>query len=263
LNIEDSDYFNADQAAKIRAIVLNSYPYISLDEMKSNLKSAGFSYADELTRGDIITAVQFAIWRYSNADYKHIEGIDKYGETTNNTNLSYARPYHDYTNELWHWWANGKNATYYDATMEVKINALVEYLCARTPIYAGDQNRIVTDIELVQAETSRNSNGKWNVALTVEINGTINSGDNVQIVVKDANGELASINAVAGQTVYNINFVTDNLNEITVTASGTQNMATDAYLYMPFGGKEVSQVLVGMSSGETTVFAEMTLYSES
>jgi hypothetical protein len=116
---------------------------------------------------------------------------------------------------------------------------------------------------LVQAETSRNSNGKWNVALTVEINGTINSGDNVQIVVKDANGELASINAVAGQTVYNINFVTDNLNEITVTASGTQNMATDAYLYMPFGGKEVSQVLVGMSSGETTVFAEMTLYSES
>lgn len=254
MNIEDADYFNEDQAAMIRAIVKNSYPYISLEQMKSNLASAGYPNVDKLTRGDIITAVQFAIWRYSNATYKHADGIDKYGETTNN-NLSYARPYHDYSNELWHWWPSAKNATYYNAEEEVKINALVDYLCTRTPIYATDENRVVTDIDVIASNATQKADGTYDIALTLELNGKIESGDNVVIKAKNGSEELSAINAVAGQNQYTMNLNVEDLSDINIVASGTQDLGLDAYLYMPREGKEVSQVLVGMSNGETNIKA--------
>ena len=260
VNIEDADYFGVEEAAKIRALVLNSYPYVSLETMISNLKAEGFVFADDLTRGDIITAVQFAIWRYSNATYKHAEGIDKYGETTNNTQLSYAKAYHDYTNELWHWWASGRNATHYEAAQEIKINALVNHLCSRAPVYAGNTNRVITDMDLINSDAVKQANGTYDVTLTVKLNATVSNQDNVVITVKNAGGELSSVNAVAGQDTYSMSFNTSDISSMTVSANGTQNLGTDAYLYIPLGGKEVSQVLVGMSSGETVIKTEMTVH---
>lgn len=47
----------------------NAYPYVTIEEMKANLKAGGLSaaFVDELTRADIIAAVQMAIWTYANA----------------------------------------------------------------------------------------------------------------------------------------------------------------------------------------------------
>ena len=39
MNLEDSDYYDADEAKHIRAIVTNSYPYISVEQMKADLKA--------------------------------------------------------------------------------------------------------------------------------------------------------------------------------------------------------------------------------
>ncbi|MBR4143686.1 MAG: Cys-Gln thioester bond-forming surface protein, partial [Firmicutes bacterium] len=60
LNLEEADYYEKDAAEHIRAIVQNSYPFVSLDEMKASLKAAGFENADQLNRGEIIAAVQMA-----------------------------------------------------------------------------------------------------------------------------------------------------------------------------------------------------------
>ena len=71
INLEDSDYYSIEDAKHIRAIVTNSYPYISISEMKKKLVEDGFEYAEEINRADIIAAVQAAIWSFSNAaDFK-------------------------------------------------------------------------------------------------------------------------------------------------------------------------------------------------
>ena len=67
VNLEDSTYYGDSAARHVRAIVTNSYPYVSLEQMKANLKAQGFAGADKLTRADVIAAVQTAIWSYSNA----------------------------------------------------------------------------------------------------------------------------------------------------------------------------------------------------
>ena len=43
VNLEDCDYYTASDAAHIRAIILTSYPFISMDQMKSNLIAGGFN----------------------------------------------------------------------------------------------------------------------------------------------------------------------------------------------------------------------------
>ena len=259
INLEDSDYFGDYEATMIRAIVQNSYPYISLEQMKSDLQRAGFPNADKLTRGDIITAVQFAIWRYSNAEYKHVDGIDRYGETTNNTQLSYAKAYHDYTNELWHWWSSGRNATYYDATAEQTINSLVDYLCSRQPVYAtGNNSKIISEIDLTDISYVEKQDGTYDVSLVATLNSTVSDRDNVTITAKNANGIINETVAEAGKNSYAIHFNTNDLNNIEVYASGTQDLDTSVYLYMPQTGKENSQVLVGMSDGITNIKATST-----
>jgi rubrerythrin len=45
VNLEESEYYTPEQAEKIRAIVSNSYPYVSVEEMKANLKENGFESA--------------------------------------------------------------------------------------------------------------------------------------------------------------------------------------------------------------------------
>ena len=111
VNLEDCEYYNSYQASKIRAILLGAYPFVPLEEMKEALAEAGVEHAEELDRADVIAAVQFAIWYFSNRMTNgQLSSDTTYGYTANA--LSYSagggRPlitsYHDYRNELWYWW---------------------------------------------------------------------------------------------------------------------------------------------------------------
>ena len=52
LNLEDSSYYDEEDAAHIRSIITNSYPYVSIEEMKDNLYQEGFEYAYAYKRED-------------------------------------------------------------------------------------------------------------------------------------------------------------------------------------------------------------------
>ncbi|MEG0875799.1 MAG: SpaA isopeptide-forming pilin-related protein [Oscillospiraceae bacterium] len=62
LNLEDSGYFTAQTAEKVRTILLNSYPYISENEVKQ--RSGNIPY----NKQEMITASQLAIWKLTNGD---------------------------------------------------------------------------------------------------------------------------------------------------------------------------------------------------
>lgn len=61
VNVEDAKYYDDDSAKHIRAIVRNSYPFISLEEISSTLN------LENLNASEAITATQLAIWKYANA----------------------------------------------------------------------------------------------------------------------------------------------------------------------------------------------------
>ena len=92
LNLEDSEYYSEEQAAKIRAIVTNSYPYVPMEDMKADLAANGYAYAEELTRNEIIAAVQTAIWAAANMNDEPIRYAKSYNVSDN---LQWGYPLHD------------------------------------------------------------------------------------------------------------------------------------------------------------------------
>ncbi len=59
-NLEDATYFSDEQARQVRAIVLNAYPFVSLETL------SGKCGIGSLTKKQAITAAQLAIWRAAN-----------------------------------------------------------------------------------------------------------------------------------------------------------------------------------------------------
>ena len=66
VNLEDSNYYDEEAAAHIRGILTNAYPYVTVEEMKQYLADNGYEYAQDLTRAEMLAAVQAAIWTYAN-----------------------------------------------------------------------------------------------------------------------------------------------------------------------------------------------------
>ena len=97
VNLEDCNYYSKEAAKHIRAILQNAYPYLTLDEMKANMKANGLNaeFADSLTRSDIISAVQMAVWSYANAsdsaqDHLKIYAISSNADGDKTDSISYV-----------------------------------------------------------------------------------------------------------------------------------------------------------------------------
>ena len=265
LNLEDSGYYGKYAAEHIRAIVQNSYPYLSLDEMKANLKARGLStaFVDSLTRGDIISAVQMAIWAYSNSDG---DGMSEYAGTIEMTNNGIFRnPIHDYTNEIWSWW-DTKNSSpgVYDAQAAYRVNTLVYYLCNLPGVTAYDEQIVISDVKITRAELIAGSNDTYTVGMYVYLNDSASLNDNMIISVTSYSENTDGTITVNGSTRKSIDsstkygmYVNAKYGDtIKVVVEGTQHLAKGVYFYEPEGGKDASQCLVGMAEGETPVRVE-------
>lgn len=60
-NLEDAGYYSIENANKIRNIVINAYPFISIEQIRT------FTGINNLTEKEAITGTQAAIWNYSNS----------------------------------------------------------------------------------------------------------------------------------------------------------------------------------------------------
>ena len=127
------DCFDAKTADQLRAIIANSYPYVSVEEMIAAAEAAGVADAQNLTRGDIIAAVQLAIWHFTN-------GIEDYSYTASYSVEAYPRwgkVFNDYSDELPEGLPVGTSTTrVVDAASDARIRALYNYLLALDPLSA-------------------------------------------------------------------------------------------------------------------------------
>ena len=268
MNLEDSTYYSAEAAAHIRGIVMSSYPYVSLEQMKSNLAAGGFQGAEEITRADAITAVQSAIWAYANG----ASGNYYYSGTFHiPTSTRWGGVMNDYTGEMGNiWWNTGAHkvtdkvsAASDEATLaevvkvEARVNALIDYLKGVTPVAAANNQVVITDLQIVDFIPVQMKQDVYTASLQVKLNNS-GSGElddiNLEVYVDDVLYSTQKV--VFGQTVYDLKVEAKAEQEIKVVVSGAQILPLGVYFYEAKGGRDVSQSLVGVAGGPTEVYSE-------
>ncbi|MBQ3137207.1 MAG: Ig-like domain-containing protein [Clostridia bacterium] len=265
INLEDSNYFDASEAQHIRAILENSYPFVTMDEMKDRLKATGLEaeFVDTLTRADLIAAVQMAVWSYANINDAAADGLEYFAsiDVPKNTGI-YFNPLHDYTNEIWDW-LPGKRQRSFDHKAAYRVNTLAEHLYKLKAEEAENDQLIISDLEVVKTELIDENNGLYHITMYISLNGGGNEKDELEIHTESySENEDGSINltekseckAELNGDVYTITTHAKDGDIIEITVDGKQMLSKGAYFY-DSGNREDSQSMVGISEGMTSVRA--------
>ena len=266
VNLEDSGYYNPVAARHIRGILMNSYPFVSMDEMKANLKAGGLdeAFVDSLTRADMIAAVQMAVWAYANNDVIG-SGDMGYFATIDvpHNNGNYFTAMHDYTSECWDWLPGALVRTYNEQA-HYRVNNLIYYLCNLEGVAPADDEIIISDVKVTRADLLPGSDNTYNVGMYVYLNDGGSEQDDLKVVITSYHTEedgsvtvtSQSNQVVAGREKLEMFVRAHPDDTIKVEVEGTQTVAKGVYFYEPEGGRDASQSLVGVAQGKTNVRAE-------
>ena len=265
-NLENSGYYNEEHAAKIRAIVTNSYPYVTLEAMKADLAANGYPYAAELTRNEVIAAVQTAIWACANTNGEPMRYAKSYNVSDN---LQWGYPMYDTSSDSGLDVAGKRVFKSYEE-VGTRIDSLVDYLLEQDAAYAEKNQIVISELKLMGAPVMLNAEEElcqFNVCVKLNNSG---SGYEDHIVITVTAGEnQVVVPVVLGHNEYNITINAKRGDEIKAVVSGTQVLPAGVYFYAPkpadvdgdgvATSREVSQNLVGVAMGETEVYAEATM----
>lgn len=262
VNLEDSGYYGESASQHIRAILQYSYPFVSVEEMKANLKAGGLSasFVDSLNRADLISAVQMAVWTYANAADGAAGGLGYFAsiDVTKNQGI-YFTALHDYTNEMWEWFP-GKKQRSYDARDEYRVNTLAYYLCNLPGVEAPDNQIVISDIEITRAQMLPGGDDTYSLGMYIYLNHGGQPEDDLKVIItsQSADGSVTEQikQRINGRTKLEMYVRANPGDTVTVEVEGTQTLARGVYFYEPEGGRDVSQSLVGVGEGQTRVHAE-------
>ena len=280
MNLEDSTYYTEENARHVRSIVMNAYPFISLEKMKDDLKNAdniGLSDAeiDSLTRSEVTTAAQIAIWYYSNNRSYYLLN---YGYTRSpNRNESY----HDLSYDGWFW--HDDNSSNYnkpsektnpdclnaDSTARKHINSVMNYFLSLDAEPIKPTETIINVMDVVYLDSGEITDGLIPISLTIEFNSAGSESDDITIVAQAEKSEKSvTLSTKGGSKVHTLpELLVEAGDTITITLNGTQILPKGAYFYTPqpvYGEniddpvREASQNLVGIAMGETRIGAQTT-----
>ena len=272
INLEDSTYYSKYAARKLRAIVINSYPYVSIDEMKAFLKANGFDSkkADRLDKSEIIAGVQMAIWYYANTGNVDHNDLVGYTYTFNN----YKNPWmpnriHQFQNECWTWWdayGNGQHNGWrpyktFLAGIEDRVNSLVDFLVSLPGQDPANDQILISDLQITRRKLIPNSDSTYSVGVKVILNhGSSATNDNVVLTVEtvEEGGEpvVAATADISELTEYEFTVTAKDGDRIRITADGTQYVGKGVYCYETAAGPREDQALISVTEGETRVHAE-------
>ena len=267
VNLEDSEYVSEADAKRLRAIVENAYPYVSVEEAKAALKAAGFAQADELDRSELIAATQAAIWTIANPDSGDSYRYNKTATTAQK--LTWGGYMHEFANEIKNFTDSTTSRKYLSNPNGVgaRVNALIDFYLAMEGVDAKEGQIVITKLDVSESKVGR-SNGLYPVELNVSLNQGADGNDDVVFNVY-IDGQVIETVKVTDATEYTVNFNAPADADIKVVVSGTQNLERGVYFYQPkpadldgdgvATSREVSQNLIAVAQGETPVYAEMTI----
>lgn len=252
LTLENSGYYPPEAARKIRAIAFNSYPVLSLEEMKTRMDKAGYTLNESVSEEQLLSGAQRAIWQYSNSDSVNNQAAynfslkikDGYADVIKAPEGKYKESGRQYYNEI-----------------NENVQNVYDYLMSLNGKEASPGGIILNSVEATPLSTG--TSGTADVLLKFKLENDKHGGISITLNEKDdltlaANGKTFPSREWRdeGNGTYSVTLqgVTAGEN-IDVTISGEQYLARDAYFYEPVSGRHAAQCFVGVAEGSTPVFA--------
>lgn len=252
LTLENSGYYDEEAAKKIRAIAFNSYPVLSLEEMKTRMDKAGYTLNESVSEEQLLSGAQRAIWQYSNSDSVNNQAAynfslkikDGYADVIKPPEGKYKESGRQYYNEI-----------------NENVQKVYNYLMSLNGKEASPGGIVLNSVEATPLSTG--AGGTADVLLKFKLENDKHGGISITLNEKDdltlaANGKTFPSREWRdeGNGEYSVTLqgVTAGEN-IDVTISGEQYLARDAYFYEPVSGRNAAQCFVGVAEGSTPVFA--------
>lgn len=246
INLEDSTYYASGAAGKIRAVILNAFPYCSVETVQENancwLQSQGLPQIVDLQSGEAILATQTAIWALANGEHytinAHYYGTTELGES--------------YLADVVYTEAAAQQETEYTAQNIESLHDYLYHLDAVSPKYDAVSE---CTLENPVYTSTKNEDGSYTIAVSVQVNTDVREGDNLTLSAACAEDVQNQKVDAAGEYSFTFENVADRL-EVQLQINGTQH-GGDVYLFDAVGGRGESQSLVGYDDSALPVHGEL------
>lgn len=252
LTLENSGYYDEEAAKKIRAIVLNSYPVLSLNAMRENMRNAGYDLNDSVSEEQLLSGTQRAIWQCSNKSEVENQKVYRYSHRITDGYSDVIKVPEDTYKE---------SNEYYDKNINENVQKVYDYLMSMSlnGREAPTGAIVLNSVEATPLSTGAGSTA--DVLLKFKLKNDRHGGitlDEKDVLTLTANNQIFPCSEWKneGNGTYSVMLqgVTAGEN-IDVTISGEQYLARDAYFYEPVSGRHAAQCFVGVAEGMTPVFA--------
>lgn len=252
LTLENSGYYDEEAAKKIRAIVLNSYPVLSLNAMRENMRNAGYDLNDSVSEEQLLSGTQRAIWQCSNKSEVENQKVYRYSHRITDGYSDVIKVPEDTYKE---------SNEYYDKNINENVQKVYDYLMSMSLNGREAPTGAIVLNGVQAAPLSAGTSGAVDVLLRFELKNDRHGGitlDEKDVLTLTANNQIFPCSEWKneGNGTYSVMLqgVTAGEN-IDVTISGEQYLARDAYFYEPVSGRHAAQCFVGVAEGMTPVFA--------
>ena len=254
LTLENSGYYDEEAAKKIRAIVLNSYPVLSLNAMRENMRNAGYDLNDSVSEEQLLSGTQRAIWQCSNKSEVENQKVYRYSHRITDGYSDVIKVPEDTYKE---------SNEYYDENINENVQKVYDYLMSMSLNGREAPTGAIVLNSVEATPLSTGTSGTVDVLLKFKLENDKHGGISITLNEKDdltlaANGKTFPSREWRdeGNGEYSVMLqgVTAGEN-IDVTISGEQYLARDAYFYEPVSGRHAAQCFVGVAEGMTPVFA--------
>lgn len=250
LTLENSGYYDEEAAKKIRAIVLNSYPVLSLNEMMQNMEKENYVLNESVSEEQMLSGTQRAIWQCSNKSEVENQKVYRYSHRITDGYSDVIKVPEDTYKE---------SNEYYDENINENVQKVYDYLMSLNGKEASPGSIVLNGVQA--APLSAGTSGAVDVLLRFELKNDRHGGitlDEKDVLTLTANNQIFPCSEWKneGNGTYSVMLqgVTAGEN-IDVTISGEQYLARDAYFYEPVSGRHAAQCFVGVAEGSTPVFA--------
>ncbi len=247
VNLEESTYFSADTAGRLRAIILNSFPYIA--DMRQIEDAVNSSLASDvkvtnLSESEVISATQAAIWTLVNniEVYAPYLGTGGYYRESEMVDTSVFRQEEtEYTKD--------------------NITLLYNYLIALSPISPIEPLVTSASFANSKANLTETENG-YTAKIETDITACV-YGDTSLTLTAVVNGSIAAAVPVKdGLNSYTMEISGINETDTVVLAVDGVQHACDVFLFDPLNGRGASQTMAGYDTSALPVHAQISLSPE-
>ena len=246
INLEDSTYHASGAAARLRSVILNSFPYIRDMETISAaanlwLEANGLEPVRELQVGEAMLATQQAIWEITHGDKYNVDDHYIGCEDYDGSGAVYQ------TNA-------GEAETEYT---ESNIQMLYQYLLSLPgtgPMYDAVSE---ATFENVRYNVSKEEDGTYTLTVAFRVETDIGSGDSLTLSAECALQRQTVELTEAGDYQFTFRDLEDRM-AVKLAISGYQT-GGDVYLFDAQGDRTASQSMVGYDDSLLPVRGEITV----